>query len=74
MKAVHCPIDTALNYQQANKLIRDLRPGALAVPDHYTMPPASAPHRLDLIIEQSPVSYINMYYYLILLFYFTYIE
>ncbi|XP_057333084.1 integrator complex subunit 9 [Microplitis mediator] len=51
MKAVHCPIDTSLNFTQANKLIRDLKPDNLVIPECYTQPPYSAPHRIDLIIE-----------------------
>lgn len=35
MKAYHCPIDTSLNYAQANKLVRELRPAALAAPEQY---------------------------------------
>ncbi|KAG6460904.1 integrator complex subunit 9-like [Manduca sexta] len=41
MKAFHCPIDTSLNYSQANKLVRELRPRELALPDQYA-PPAPA--------------------------------
>ncbi|PNF25606.1 Integrator complex subunit 9 [Cryptotermes secundus] len=51
MKAVHCPIDTSLNFTQANKLIRDLRPGTLVLPESYTLPPVTAPHRIDLVVE-----------------------
>ncbi|XP_063827453.1 integrator complex subunit 9 [Ostrinia nubilalis] len=38
MKAFHCPIDTSLNYSQANKLVRELRPRELALPDQYAPP------------------------------------
>jgi integrator complex subunit 9 len=51
MKAVHCPIDTSLNFTQANKLIRDLKPGTLVLPESYTQPPVTAPHRIDLVVE-----------------------
>ncbi|XP_034943650.1 integrator complex subunit 9 [Chelonus insularis] len=51
MKAVHYPIDTSLNFTQANKLIRDLKPDNLVIPEGYMSPPFTAPHRLDLIIE-----------------------
>ncbi|KAF7995649.1 hypothetical protein HCN44_006756 [Aphidius gifuensis] len=51
MKAVHCPIDTSLNFIQANKLIRDLKPDNLVVPECYTQPPYTAPHRVDLVID-----------------------
>lgn len=50
MKAVHCPIDTSLNFTQANKLTRELKPGTLVVPHSYTQPPQ--PHRTDLVIDQ----------------------
>lgn len=56
MKAFHCPIDTALNFSQANKLIRDLKPENLVVPECYTQSPISAPHRTDLIIEPVAVN------------------
>ena len=51
MRVAHCPIDTALNFAQARKLVRDLRPGCLVVPECYTRPPKSAPNRTDLTIE-----------------------
>ncbi|RLU21019.1 hypothetical protein DMN91_007635 [Ooceraea biroi] len=35
----------------ANKLIRDLKPEHLVIPEVYTQPPATAPHRADLVIE-----------------------
>lgn len=38
MKAYHCPIDTSLNYSQANKLVRELRPRELALPEQYAAP------------------------------------
>ncbi|XP_075987393.1 integrator complex subunit 9 [Anticarsia gemmatalis] len=42
MKAFHCPIDTSLNYSQANKLVRELRPRELALPEQYAAAPAGA--------------------------------
>lgn len=57
MKAVHCPIETSLNFVQANKLIRDLKPDNLVVPERYLSPPIIAPHRTDLIIEPVGVSF-----------------
>ncbi|RVE54494.1 hypothetical protein evm_000979 [Chilo suppressalis] len=44
MKAFHCPIDTSLNYSQASKLVRELRPKELALPDQYAPPPAHHQH------------------------------
>ncbi|KAL1123383.1 hypothetical protein AAG570_002465 [Ranatra chinensis] len=52
MKAVHCPIDTSLNFTQANKLIRELKPSTLVVPNAYTQAPSAHPHRSDLVIDQ----------------------
>eukprot|EP00095_Tigriopus_kingsejongensis_P004426 maker-scaffold731_size105367-snap-gene-0.13 protein:Tk04426 transcript:maker-scaffold731_size105367-snap-gene-0.13-mRNA-1 annotation:"integrator complex subunit 9" len=51
MKAVHCPIDTSVNFGQAKKLIRELKPGCLVVPEIYTNPPISLATRADLKIE-----------------------
>lgn len=51
MKIVHCPIDTSLSFTQANKLIRDLKPGNLLVPEMYLNPPVSAPLRNDLVVQ-----------------------
>ncbi|KAF6213099.1 hypothetical protein GE061_010814 [Apolygus lucorum] len=52
MKAVHCPIDTSLNFTQANKLIRELKPSTLVVPQAYTQPPPAHVHRSELVIDQ----------------------
>ncbi|XP_052737436.1 integrator complex subunit 9 [Bicyclus anynana] len=35
IKAFHCPIDTSLNFAQAGKLVRELRPRELALPEQY---------------------------------------
>ena len=43
MRVVHCPIDTRLSFQQANKLIRDLKPKHLVVPEEYCTPPTLQP-------------------------------
>ncbi len=51
MKAAYCPIDTKLNFTQAKKLIRELKPDKIALPKVYTQPPNSVPHRTDLTIE-----------------------
>jgi len=37
---VYCPIDTSLNFGQLNKLLPDLRPKILYIPDKYRKPPA----------------------------------
>lgn len=52
MKIAHYPIDTSLSFNQANKLIRDLKPNQLLVPEQYTVPPPLHHHRTDLVIER----------------------
>ncbi|XP_055601652.1 integrator complex subunit 9 [Uranotaenia lowii] len=54
IKTVYCPIETSLNFQQANKLIKELKPGVLVIPENYTQPPPIAPHKIDLVIDQIP--------------------
>lgn len=53
MKVAHCAIDTSLNFTQANKLIRELKPATLVVPEVYTRPPVLAPNLTELVIEQA---------------------
>uniref|UniRef100_A0A336LRJ7 CSON002133 protein n=1 Tax=Culicoides sonorensis TaxID=179676 RepID=A0A336LRJ7_CULSO len=53
MKAVYCPIDTSLNFQQANKLIKELKPGVLIIPESYTVPPPMLPQKIELTIDQT---------------------
>ena len=55
MKTVHCPIDTSLNFNQAKKLIKDLRPASIAIPKQYSLPPTSAPQRTELTIDVSDI-------------------
>lgn len=52
MKVVYCPIETSLNFSQASKLIKDLKPEVLVIPKVYTHPPLSAPNREDLVIDR----------------------
>eukprot|EP00058_Branchiostoma_floridae_P003826 XP_002589314.1 hypothetical protein BRAFLDRAFT_217919 [Branchiostoma floridae] len=54
MKAVHCPIDTRLSFQQANKIISDLKPLHVVLPETYITPPPSLPQRSDLVLEADP--------------------
>lgn len=56
MKAIYCPIETSLNFQQANKLLKELKPGVIVIPDSYTQPPAIAPHKTELVIEKQVCS------------------
>lgn len=51
MKVLYCPIDTSLNFTQANKLIRDLKPRMLVTEERYLQPPPQYPHRTDLMID-----------------------
>lgn len=53
MKVVHCPIDTSLNFTQATKLIRELKPGTLVIPESYTRGPqvSNTSQRVDLLID-----------------------
>lgn len=51
MRVCYCPIDTNLSFAQANKLIKELRPGHLVVAESYTQPPVSLPHKTELVIE-----------------------
>lgn len=55
MKAIYCPIETSLNFQQANKLLKDLKPGVIVIPESYTQPPLMVPHKIDLVIDQPTV-------------------
>uniref|UniRef100_A0A2C9L1D1 Beta-Casp domain-containing protein n=1 Tax=Biomphalaria glabrata TaxID=6526 RepID=A0A2C9L1D1_BIOGL len=59
MRVCYCPIDTSLNFSQANKLIRDLRPLHLVVSESYTHPPVLEPLRNDLTVDfdPSPLTY-----------------
>lgn len=52
MKVLYCPIETSLNFQQANKLIKDLKPEVLVIPKVYTHPPNIASNREDLVIDR----------------------
>lgn len=56
MKTIYTPIETSLNFQQANKLLKDLKPNVIVVPESYTQPPLIMPHKTDLIIESPNVS------------------
>ncbi|XP_076045376.1 integrator complex subunit 9 isoform X2 [Oratosquilla oratoria] len=59
IRPIYCPIDTSLNFIQARKLISDLKPGTLVVPEVYLQPPACAPQRTDLVLtlDEAPVTY-----------------
>ena len=51
MKTVSCPIDTSLNFNQAKKLIKDLKPKSVAIPQQYSVPPITASQRPELVID-----------------------
>ena len=42
------PLDTSLNFTQTRKLINEVRPRCLVVPERYTRPPHSAPNRYNI--------------------------
>lgn len=60
MKSFYCPIDTSLNYQQANKLVKELKPTLLVTPEPYTRP---HPNAANLFIEQQVTSKLLLYIY-----------
>lgn len=55
MKAYYCPIDTALNFHQANKLIEGLKPDILITHEEYLSPPRTYPQRVELVIDYPSV-------------------
>ncbi|CAL8143878.1 unnamed protein product [Orchesella dallaii] len=55
MKAFYCPIDTSLNFHQANKLIKDLKPDMLITHEEYLASPRAFPHRVDLVLDYPAV-------------------
>ncbi|XP_050690206.1 integrator complex subunit 9-like [Eriocheir sinensis] len=59
MRQVYCPIDTSLDFTQARKLINELKPAKLVVPEVYMQPPPNAQHRTDLTLdlEEAPLTY-----------------
>lgn len=59
MKTVYCPIDTSLNFHQANKLIKELKPRLLVTHDEYLSPPRTNPHRTEFTIDYSNVEKIS---------------
>lgn len=52
MKAMHCPIDTSMNFTQANKMIKDLKPSVLILPECYIIPPVNIGHKNEFVIDQ----------------------
>jgi len=59
MKAVYCPIDTSLNFSQANKLIKDLKPSLLVTSEDYLKAPVTHPHRTDFVIDYPNIQKIS---------------
>lgn len=51
MKAMHCPIDTSMNFTQANKMIKDLKPAVLILPERYAFPTGFG-HKNEFVIDQ----------------------
>jgi integrator complex subunit 9 len=59
MKAIYCPIDTSLNFQQTNKLLKELKPNLLVTHEEYLNPPRNHPHRTEFVIDYSNVEKIR---------------
>ena len=51
MRVVSCPIDTRLSFTQANKLIKDLKPRHLVIPEFYSSPPSLFPGEFSFFLE-----------------------
>ena len=50
MKSYFCPIDPSINYSQASKLIKDIRPKTVVTSPTYFRAPVSNPNRTDLVL------------------------
>ncbi|XP_015788512.1 integrator complex subunit 9 [Tetranychus urticae] len=61
MKAIHCPIDTSLNFFQVNKLIREVKPSNVVISEKYTSPPPMFDLKTDLIVDPGPGSELITY-------------
>lgn len=48
---MHCPIDTSMNFTQANKMIKDLKPAVLILPERYAFPTGFG-HKNEFVIDQ----------------------
>ena len=42
---------------QARKLVRDIRPKMVVVPEKYTVPPVQAPGRTELVVDTEVPSF-----------------
>ncbi|CAG7668628.1 unnamed protein product [Allacma fusca] len=51
MKIQYSPIDTSLNFQQANKLIKELKPTRLVTHADYLVPPKEFPDKTEFTID-----------------------
>lgn len=58
---MHCPIDTSMNFTQANKMIKDLKPAVLILPECYVIPPIGFGHKNEFVIDQVCVLKVNIY-------------
>ena len=50
MRSYFCPIDPSINFSQASKLIKDIRPKMVVTSPTYLKPPTSHPNRTDLVL------------------------
>ena len=50
MRSYFCPIDPSINFSQASKLIKDIRPKTVVTSPTYLRAPVSHPNRTDLVL------------------------
>ncbi|KAL5268236.1 hypothetical protein ACHWQZ_G002186 [Mnemiopsis leidyi] len=56
MRSYFCPIDPSINYSQASKLIKDIRPKTVVTSPTYFRAPVTHPNRCDLVlVSDAPV-------------------
>ena len=51
MKIQYSPIDTSLNFHQANKLIKELKPAKLVTHAEYLVPPKEFPEKTEFTVD-----------------------
>ncbi|XP_065186535.1 integrator complex subunit 9-like [Sycon ciliatum] len=55
MKALYNPIDTRLNFPQANRMLQELKPAQVVAADALLQPPPTMPQRSDLCLDKTAV-------------------
>ena len=57
MRHFNCPIDTCINYSQGYKLLQEMKPKNLIIPDRYTKPPTHlGVSRTDSVLDTTPLT------------------